>query len=233
MRNRIFTSTIAALALFAVVGLVAALAPSIAWPNLARAHSPGSATLTALTVTAGGTAQTLSPAFSSTVTDYTVHVENSVAQVTVAGTPDGDGTVAYQDTDADSGTDGHQVNLPTVGGKRINVVVSHTDSGTTATQTYTVLVIREGTVATDRAALTDLYNNTGGASWRTNTNWGSTEPLDMWHGVTTDANGRVTALRLRGNHLSGTQLGRDPASLQELYLGGNRLLTGGAGQPTA
>ena len=38
MYKRIFTRTIAALAPFAVVGLVAALA--IAWPNLARAHSP-------------------------------------------------------------------------------------------------------------------------------------------------------------------------------------------------
>ena len=129
MHNRIFTSTVAALALFAVVGLVAALAPSITSLNLARAHS-GDASLTALTVTAtaDGTAQTLSPAFSSTVTDYTVNVANSVAQVTVLGTPDGDGIVTY-DTDADSGTDGHQVNLPTVGGKLIDVVVEHTESG--------------------------------------------------------------------------------------------------------
>ena len=67
MHNRIFTSTIAVLALFAVVGLVSALAPSIAWPNLARAHSPGEAALTALTVTAGGTAQMLTPAFDRAV----------------------------------------------------------------------------------------------------------------------------------------------------------------------
>ncbi len=67
LRRRVFTSTLAALALFAVVGLVAALAPSIAWPNLARAHSLGGATLTALTVIAVGRAQTLSPTFSSTV----------------------------------------------------------------------------------------------------------------------------------------------------------------------
>ncbi len=225
MRKRIFTSTVAALALFAVVGLVSTLAPSIAWPNLARAHSPGSATLTALTVTAGGTAQTLSPAFSSTVTDYTVNVENSVAQVTVAGTPDGDGTVTYQYTDADSGTDGHQVNLPTLGRKRINVVVTHTDSGTTATQTYTVLVIREGTVATDRAALLALYNSTGGADWTNNTNWGSTEPLDMWHGVYTNADGRVTQLNLWGNNLDGilpAALGNLDQMIQ-LYLWGNQL----------
>ncbi len=59
-----------ALALFAVVSLISALAPSIASLNLARAHSPGNATLTALTVTAGETAQTLSPTFSSTVAAF-------------------------------------------------------------------------------------------------------------------------------------------------------------------
>ena len=140
-----------ALALFAVVGLVAALAPSSVWPNLARAHSPGSASLTALTVTAGGAAQALDPTFSSTEYSYTVSVVNSVAQVTVTATPDGDGTVAYQNTggttltDADTTTAGQQVDLPMVGGMSVNVVVSHTDSGTTTTQTYTVLVIREGT----------------------------------------------------------------------------------------
>ena len=84
MRNRIFTSTVAVLALFAVVGLVSALAPSIAWPNLARAHSPGSATLTALTVTVDGMAQTLTPAFSSAVTNYTVAVADTVTQITVS-----------------------------------------------------------------------------------------------------------------------------------------------------
>ena len=134
MRKSIFTSRVAALALFAVVGLVSALAPSIASLNLARAHSPGGAALTALTVTAGGTAQTLTPMFNSAVYSYTVRVDNSVAQVTVSGTPDGDGTV----------TADQQVNLPAVGAKRVIVVVTHTDSGTT-TQTYTVLVSREGT----------------------------------------------------------------------------------------
>ena len=110
-----------------------------------RAHSPGGASLTAPTVTAGGTAQTLSPTFSSTVTDYTVAVANTVTQITIVATPDGDGTVAYQDTDgtaltdADTNTAGQQVDLPTAGDKSINVVVTHG----TDTQTYTVLVSRE------------------------------------------------------------------------------------------
>ena len=210
MRKRTLTSRVAALSFFAIVGLVAALMPSISWPNLARAHT-GDASLTALTVTAGGTAQTLSPAFSSTVYSYTVHVDNSVSQVTISGTAAEDGTVTYQYADAASGTDGHQVSLATLGGKSIDVVASHTDIGTT-TQTYTVLVIRNGTVATDRAALMALYNSAGGASWTDKTNWGSTEPLGTWYGVFTDSSGRVEGLDLADNKLSGTL----PAALGNL-----------------
>ena len=143
MPKRTRTSTVAALGLFAVVGLLAALAPSIASLNLARAHTATEAALSALTVTPG----TLSPAFSSTVTDYTVAVANTVTQITIEATADGDGTVAYQNTDgttltdADTNTAGQQVDLPAVGDKSINVVVTHG----TDTQTYTVLVSREET----------------------------------------------------------------------------------------
>ena len=87
------------------------------------------------------------------------------------------------------------MNLPTLGPKSISVVVSHTDDGLLplppATQIYTVRVIREGTEATDRAALMALYNSAGGASWTINDNWGSTEDLADWFGVTTDSNDRV------------------------------------------
>ncbi len=162
MQKRTRTSTVAALALFAVVGLVAALAPSIAWPNLARAHSPGDASLTALMVTAGETAQTLTPAFSSTVTDYTVAVANNVTQITIEATADGDGSVTYQNTDgttltdADTSVDGQQVDLPAAGGKRIDVVVTHG----TDTQTYTVLVSHEGTFDSEDPCAGGGYNPT-------------------------------------------------------------------------
>ncbi len=230
MRNKVFTSTIAALALFAVVGLVAALAPSIAWPNLARAHSPGEASLTALTVTAGGTAQTLSPTFDRAVSFYTIPVADSVTQITIEGTADGDGSVAYQNmdgttlTDADGSTTGQQVAIPTAG-ERINVVVSHTDGGSTTTQTYGVLVIREGLVATDTIALMALYNSTDGANWTFKSNWGSTERLDIWHGVDTNTDGRVIEVVLSTNNLMGTlpaELG-DLTSLTRLSLFSNRL----------
>ena len=61
----------------------------------------------------------------------------------------------------------------------------------------------QGSVATDRAALVALYNATDGANWTTNTNWLSEESLSEWHGVNTDENGRVTALVLESNELSG------------------------------
>ena len=224
MRKRIFTSTIAALALFVVVGLVAALA--ISWPNLARAHSVAGAALTRLTVSPG----TLTPAFSRSVHYYTVPVADTVNQITIEATPGGDGTVAYAEADgtelpdADATTSGQQVAIPTAG-KRINVVVSHTDSMATTTQTYGVLVLREGPVATDTIALMALYNSTDGANWTTNTNWGSTVPIEDWHGVTTNTDGRVTELALGANNLVGTlpaELG-NLASLEQLYLSSNQL----------
>ncbi len=67
-------------------------------------------------------------------------------------------------------------------------------------------------VTADRAALVALYNATGGADWTNNTNWLSNEALSEWHRVETDEDGRVTALRLGVNKLSG----EIPAELGEL-----------------
>ena len=80
-------------------------------------------------------------------------------------------------------------------------------------------------VATDKAALTALYNATDGANWTTNTNWSSGEPLSSWHGVTTNSDGRVTALALNDNGLDGTlptALG-DLSALEQLDLQNNAL----------
>ena len=64
--------------------------------------------------------------------------------------------------------------------------------------------LAQGTVATDRAALVALYNATGGADWTTSTNWLTNEALSEWHGVTTDATGRVASINLSNNNLRGT-----------------------------
>ena len=68
------------------------------------------------------------------------------------------------------------------------------------------------TVTADRAALVALYNATGGPNWTNNTNWLSNKALSEWHRVETDEDGRVTALRLVANELSG----KIPAELANL-----------------
>ena len=77
----------------------------------------------------------------------------------------------------------------------------------------------------DRDALVALYNEAAGPDWTIGTNWLSDVPLGEWHGVATDADGRVTALRLDRNNLKGTipaGLGR-LEKLEELWLAENQL----------
>ncbi|WP_420447734.1 leucine-rich repeat domain-containing protein [Candidatus Palauibacter sp.] len=80
----------------------------------------------------------------------------------------------------------------------------------------------------DRAILMDLYAGTFGSGWTNNTNWGTDEPVESWHGVTANANARVTALNLSENNLKGqlpANLG-DMAFLTEVVVNGNAELEG-------
>ncbi len=77
----------------------------------------------------------------------------------------------------------------------------------------------------DRDVLVELYEATGGARWKNNANWLSDRSTGEWHGVTTDADGRVTGLLLERNGLSGpipAAVG-NLANLEWLYLSGNQL----------
>lgn len=81
------------------------------------------------------------------------------------------------------------------------------------------------TAETDRDALVAFYHATGGPNWWDSTNWLSDLPLNQWHGVATNENGRVIFLRLRENNLSGP-LARELANLtylSELDLDENHL----------
>ena len=60
-----------------------------------------------------------------------------------------------------------------------------------------------GSAADDRAALTAFYDATDGDGWRVNANWNSDAPLGDWHGIETDASGRVVELDLSGTGASG------------------------------
>ena len=58
-------------------------------------------------------------------------------------------------------------------------------------------------VLLDRKALVTLYVATDWPNWEQNINWLSHKPIGEWFGVTTNSDGRVTALFLDGNRLSG------------------------------
>ena len=75
---------------------------------------------------------------------------------------------------------------------------SPSTSGTTAAPATDA-----GTVATDRAALVAFYNAMDGDNWTNNENWLSDAPMNEWHGVGTNSEGRVFHLRLTDNQLSG------------------------------
>ena len=95
----------------------------------------------------------------------------------------------------------------------------------TSTPTPTPAATAAPQPSLDRPTLVALYNATDGPNWANNDNWLSDSPIGEWHGVETDAMGRVTGLGLDGNQLSGeipAELG-DLANLLELGLDGNQL----------
>ena len=79
----------------------------------------------------------------------------------------------------------------------------------------------------DQEALVALYKSTDGGNWNNNTNWLTDEPLNRWHGVSTQG-GRVTGLHLGDGGLRGKlppELG-NLTQLRELWLGGDNDLEG-------
>ncbi len=129
------------------------------------------ATLSGLTLSAG----TLRPEFDSVEREYQAAVANGVAQVTVTPTVnDAGATVTYLDgsdaalPDADSGADGHQVDVA-VGLTTFKVKVTAED--TTTTQTYTVVIERDSaadygwTPTRDLNGLTAAGNRNGYGIW--------------------------------------------------------------------
>ena len=97
------------------------------------------------------------------------------------------------------------------------------DKPVTRAQMATFLHRAIGT--SDRAILAALYHATGGPKWSARTKWLSNTPIGQWFGVSTNRDGNVYLLDLRGNGLKGflpPVLG-NLAHLSDLRLGDNEL----------
>ena len=111
-------------------------------------NMPGNPDLSALSLSAGTSTPTWSPTFHRLTTAYEVSVENSVSTITVTATAADprNATVEFLDADdmtlddAETGTNGHQVNL-VVGDNTFKVKVTADDG--VVTRTYTLVVTRE------------------------------------------------------------------------------------------
>ena len=88
---------------------------------------------------------------------------------------------------------------------------------------------RAGDVNADRATLAALYNATNGSSWQDDTNWLSNRPLGEWHGVSTDADGRVTELVFGSNCPASTIFAGWRQSVLPVHLLGLAPLLGSVG----
>ena len=144
-------------------------------------------------------------------------------------------TLTWSSTHAESATITPDIGaVPTSGSVQVSptstttyrITVRGAGRQTARASTRVAVIISERAVlAAERAALTALYDATVGPGWTNSTNWKTAAPLGQWHGVRTDAIGRVIALNLRENELTGTippELG-NLTRLQELYLNNNDL----------
>lgn len=95
---------------------------------------------------------------------------------------------------------------------------------------FRTIAERRGSTCSDqeRDALIALYNRTDGPNWTNNSNWYSFKSLNEWHGVITDAEGKVVTVDLEDNNLNGSLPGSlgDLTSLTALNLSFNTALTG-------
>ena len=121
--------------------------------KVTRAVAPSNADLSALSLSDGTNNVELSPGFAENITSYSATVSDSssteIDEVTVTATAVTDFNAAISPSDADAGTEGHQVALR-VGDNTITVRVTGADS---TSQTYTIKVTR---VAATNAYLSSL-----------------------------------------------------------------------------
>jgi len=108
-------------------------------------------------------------------------------------------------------------NFPVANVDTTGLVTAHGDGSAEIVAKYETLQgVAEIVVSDDpdRYALTRFYHATGGPDWLRNDNWLGEGPLSDWYGVRT-ANGRVFALDLVGNGLTG-EIPHEIGSLPQL-----------------
>lgn len=139
--------------------------------------------------------------------------------------PDGD-ALSYTAESADTSiatvaVDGTALVVFAVAQGRVVIRVTATDSGGLQASAHFGVDVK----GLDWNILVELYEATGGPTWRIRANWLTDEPLDEWWGVFVDSAGRVAGLFLGFNGLKGTippSLG-ELSGLSVLDLSGNEL----------
>ena len=151
--------------------------------------------------------------------DIVANSGGSAPRVNVAGPAVGANACPAPRAASVRSTDGQAIHLAacSLGAATLQLIRA---SDGTVLRNYVFEVRDRGTLSTEREALVALYNATDGPNWTTRTSWLSEEPIWTWHGVDTDAAGRVTKLALGQNGLKGRipeALG-DLTSLEVLHL---------------
>ena len=143
--------------------------------------------------------------------------------------PDGDAltySASSSDTNiARASVSGSTVTITAVAQGSATITVTARDAGGLTASQEARVTVSTGAPQTERDILVALYNATGGPSWTNGTGWLTDAPVGDWHGVTTDSDGRVTALHLQSNRLTGgipADLG-SLTGLEQLYLQRNQL----------
>ena len=166
----------------------------------------------------------LDAAFAGGTAAYTAEVFNEVQSTTVTATLNDDGDTVTIMNGRDRYTSGDAVPLD-VGLNEISITVSPRDAALLS-QTFTVQVLREGSVESDRAALMALYKSAGGSGWTDKTNWNSDgAPHQLVRRHRAQQRPRRRAETFLANNLRGTlpaELG-SLTTLNELDLSENQL----------
>lgn len=107
-----------------------------------------------------------------------------------------------------------QYSGPEDSGKYHCQVTNH-GAGLIILKRYINVVDHGTTQRTDYPALEALYLATNGPEWPDNSNWLTSAPFNEWTGITTNEEGRVTAIQLEENYLGG-ELPDEIGDLSEL-----------------